>query len=304
MTKSKPPVAPRKPREIEQHGLVRHDPYAWLKDENWQQVMRDPSVLRADIRAYLEAENDYTKVHLETPLAALVSELVAEMRGRIKEDDTSVPAKDGAYAYFTRFRDNGEYPLFVRRVAETAFDEGSAEELLFDGDAEGAGEAYFDIGTIAHAPDHGKIAFAVDRQGSEYYALSVRDLETGETVDTGIDKCTGDFVWSGASDALFWVERNENGRSCAVWRRSLTSMDDVLIYREPDEGFFVGVSESQSGDLIFISSNDHTTSEWRWLDARTADATPHLIAKRQTGHEYSCDHGANGRPFSRSSRMR
>src|SRR5690349_15087982 len=101
---------------------TRVDPYAWLKDDNWREVMRDPSRLRSDIRAYLEAENAYTYSGLETVTAALQEKLFEEMKGRIKDNDSSVPAIDGAWAYYRRFREGGEYPLFVRRPADRAFD--------------------------------------------------------------------------------------------------------------------------------------------------------------------------------------
>ncbi|MEL7128294.1 MAG: S9 family peptidase [Pseudomonadota bacterium] len=284
------PAARRTPVEIEQLGRTRHDPYQWLKDENWQAVMGDPSLLRGDIRAYLEAENAYTEAHLEAPNQALVDRLVAEMRARIKEDDSSVPAKDGSYAYYTRYRDGGEYPIFARRDAAHAFESEAAETILFDGDKEAEGKSYFSIGGLAHSPDHTWLAYAIDTQGSEYYTIKVRNVLTGEDTRTEIPRTTGSFVWSGGSDALYWVEKNENGRSCAVHCRRLDSGSDELIYREPDEGFFVSVSESQSGDIIFISSNDHTTSEWRWIKSRELGAPPKLIAPRERGHEYDVSH--------------
>ena len=140
MTSSTPAetAAPRARRDgnavIEQLGRARHDPYAWLKDDNWREVMRDTSRLRSDIRAYLEAENAYTQAMLEAPTAALQDQLFEEMRGRIKENDSSVPAIDGPWAYYRRFREGGEYPLFARRPAEHAFSgDETLEQLLIDG---------------------------------------------------------------------------------------------------------------------------------------------------------------------------
>ena len=116
-----PAVPPQARRDdeavIEQLGRARQDPYAWLKDDNWREVMRDTSRLRADIRSHLEAENAYTSAALEAPTAALQDQLFEEMRGRIKENDSSVPAIDGPWAYYRRFREGGEYPLFARRAA-------------------------------------------------------------------------------------------------------------------------------------------------------------------------------------------
>ena len=118
-----PPVAKRIDKVTEQVGRTRTDPYAWIRDDNWQEVMQDPSVLNADIRAYLEAENAYTKDALETPTEGLAKTLFEEMKGRIKEDDSSVPAIDGAWAYYRKFREGGEYAIYARKPADKAFDE-------------------------------------------------------------------------------------------------------------------------------------------------------------------------------------
>lgn len=286
-----PPVAKREPVTIEQVGRTRIDAYAWLKDENWQQVMQDPAVLRADIREYLEAENAYTKAALETPTTALQAALFNEMRGRIKEDDSSVPAVDGQYAYYNRYRTGGEYPVFARRAAADAFNEDADETILLDGDAEGKGKAYFGIADLEHSRDHRLVAYAYDDQGSEYYTLTVRNAETGENTGLVIENTTGDFEWTAKSDALYWVKRDENGRPSSVWYRSLDAEDDILIYEESDPGFFVGLGASESGDFIFISTNDHTTSEWRFIDSDPEDpAAFKLVAAREPGVEYDLTH--------------
>lgn len=290
MPSPQPVSAPKKPVTIQQLGRIRSDNYAWLKDENWQQVMRDPSLLREDIRAYLVDENAHTRTELEEPTEALRQTLFEEMRGRIKEDDSSVPATDGPWAYGSKYRTGGEYPILYRLPRAEAFNKDAEQSILFDGDAEGKDAAYFDIGAIAHSPDHTKLAYAIDDQGSEYYTIRVRDIATGKTLDTTIERTTGSFVWTADSLGLYWVERNDNGRSCAVHLRWLGSTTDKEIYRETDEGFFVGVDESQSGDYVFITANDHTTSEWRFLPANTPEADPVLIMGRHSGHEYSVDH--------------
>jgi len=272
---------------IEQLGRARHDPYAWLKDDNWREVMRDTSRLRADIRAHLVAENAYTSAALETPTAALQDQLFEEMRGRIKENDSSVPAIDGLWAYYRRFREGGEYPLFARRAAEHAFtDDPAAEQLLIDGDAMAKGCDYFDIRKVSHSPDHRLIAFAVDDKGSEFYTLHIRDCLTGAEVET-IRDTYGDFVWGEDSRSLFWVARDENVRPVAVFCRRLDSGADELVYREQDPGFFVGVSKSESRRFIFVVANDHTTTEWRYLRTDSDSHALTLIAEREAGVDYS-----------------
>lgn len=291
MTNQTPPRAKRVPEETTQLGRIRIDSYHWMKDENWQQVMRDPASLRDDIKDYLVEENAYTKAELEGPLEDLCAEIVAEIRGRIKEDDSSVPAIDGPYAYYSRFREGEEYPVFARRDAGQAFDETAPETILFDGALEGKGKAYFDIGDISHSPDHRLIAYSVDEQGSEYRTIRVREIETGRDLGVKIETSTGDVVWTSRSEAFYWVHRNENGRTEAVFRRSLITGEDTLIYKEKDEGFFVGISESQSGEIIFISSNDHTTSEYHWIKAdQTQSTVLNLVAARMPGHEYDVSH--------------
>ena len=281
-----PPIADRRPVTIEQVGRTRTDPYAWLKDENWQEVMRDPSLLDADIRAYLEAENAYTTTLLETPTEALRETLFQEIRGRIKEDDSSVPAVDGPYAYYSYYRTGGEYPVSARKPAESAFDDSVEPEVLFDGDKEGQGKTYFDTGVVAHSPDHKLLAAAVDDKGSEFYTISIRNLETGELLSDTIEHTTGDFVWGANSDVIFWVYRDENGRSSAIYQRVLGTGEDKLIYEEPDPGFFVGVTTSDSDKYVMTNTGGHTTSEVHFFPADVINPELTVIAPRETDVEY------------------
>src|SRR5258705_9784282 len=122
------PSAPRRPHSFTTHGITVTDDYAWLKDAKWQEVLRDPSILDADIRQYLEAENDYTE-GLLGHTSPLQKKLVAEMRGRIKEDDSSVPAPDGPFAYFRKFREGGQHEIFARTPRD-----GGDETTVLDGD--------------------------------------------------------------------------------------------------------------------------------------------------------------------------
>lgn len=285
-----PPVAKREPKTIEQIGRTRVDPYNWMKDENWQQVMQDPSVLRTDIRDYLEAENAYTKARLEDPLEGLKEELFQEMRGRIKEDDSSLPSIDGPYAYLTKFRTGGEYPIIARKAADDIYNAEAEDEILLDGDEMGKGKAYFSFNDVEHSPNHKIVAYAVDEQGSEFYTIRFKNLETGETLPDVIENTYGSFVWGANSDRVFWVERNEEGRPAAVHMYTLGGDSSVEIYREQDPGFFIGVSESQSGDYIFIGVGSHTTSEVHYFEADADKPELKMIAARETDVEYSVEH--------------
>ena len=281
------PMAQRIDHEITQVGRTRNDPYNWLKDENWQEVMREPSLLRADIRDYLLAENAFTKAVLEDPTAALREELFAEMRGRIKEDDSSVPDIDGPWAYYTRFREGGEYAVFARRPADQAFNADAPETLLLDGDAMGEGQDYFSFGDIEVSPDHKFIAYGTDLKGSEFYEIRVKNIETGEDTGVLIESAYGPMEWSATGKAIFWVARDSNGRPNAVYQRSLETGADTLIYEEQDPAFFVSISTTESEELILINASGHTTSEIHWFPADELDPKLRTIAPRQTDHEYS-----------------
>lgn len=284
---SQPPRARRDERAtIEQLGRARIDPYAWLKDDNWKEVMRDPKQLRQDIRAYLEAENAYTNRQLETPTAQLQEKLFEEMKGRVQEDDSSVPAIDGPWAYYRRYREGGEYPIFARRAAAQAFEKEASEQVLLDGNEQAKGCDYWDIRKISHSPDHRLVAFTVDDKGSEFYTLHVREAETGREIET-IQHTYGEFVWGEDSASIYWVARDENARPVAVFCRTLSLGTDELVYREDDPGFFIGIQKSQSRKFIFITANDHTTSEWRYLRTDVKDHPPTLIAERERGVDYS-----------------
>ena len=282
-----PPDIEKRPEEITQHGITRVDNYAWLRDEGWQEVLRDPSTLDADIRAALDAENQYY-ADVTADLEDLRKTLFAEMRGRIKEDDSSVPAKDGDWTYWTRYREGGEYPIFMRVPAA-----GGEEQVLYDGDAESAGSEFFNVGDVAHSPDHNLIAYAVDRLGSEYFTIRVRNIDTGEDFDAAIESADASgAVWTADSSAFYYIERDDNQRPKRVklHRLGTDPAEDRLIYEEPDDGFFLSVGKSQSGDYIFIYAGSHTSSEVRYLPADSLDAAPTLIEPRAENVEYSVAH--------------
>ncbi len=349
----KPPIAPRKPVTRTLHGRSLTDDYAWLKDENWQQVMRDPVLLRADIRAYLEAENAWTEAAMASA-GALRAALFHEFRGRIKEDDSSVPAKDGAWEYYERYREGGQHPVVCRRAAGDP----ASEEILLDGDAEAAALAktaassgttasseaaalhaggtpalpgrgpssaggtprvrkdaplpgtetaaspeaaepaetgsggYYRIGDSGHSRDHRRFGWTVDENGSELYTLRVKDLDTGRRLDDVIERCSGGFEWAADGRTLFYTELDDNHRPCKVFRHRLGDdpAGDVLVYEEPDPGFFVNVAITESLRFLVVDAHDHVTSEVRLIDAHHPGDAPVLVAAREPGIEYDVSH--------------
>jgi oligopeptidase B len=282
-----PPVADRRPAASTWHGVTRVDDYAWLRDGNWQQVMHEPGVLAPDIRAYLDAENAYAEAAM-ADVGELRKALFKEMRGRIKEDDSSVPSPDGPYAYAVRYREGGEHPLLVRTPRD-----GGPETVLLDADAMARGKAYFRLGGSAHSPDHKLLAYAVDERGSEYFEIRVRDLATGADLADVIPATAGAVAWAADGRTFFYVHMDENHRPSSVHRHVVGSdpAGDALVYAEADPGFFVGVGTTQSEAFIVIDTHDHETSEVRLIDARDPAAEPRLVAGRKTGEEYHLDHG-------------
>jgi oligopeptidase B len=277
------PVAPRRPHSFTTHGITVSDDYAWLKDPDWQEVLRDPSILDPDIRTYLEAENDYTE-SLLGHTAGLQKTLVAEMRGRIKEDDSSVPSPDGAFAYMRKFREGGQHELFGRSARD-----GGEVQIVLDGDQLAADEEYFKFGGARHSPDHKLEAWSADIKGSEYFSVRVRDWTSGTDRDDLVEETDGSVVWTLDSKAFFYVKLDDNHRPLQVWRHRLGTLqaEDVLIYEEQDAGWFTHIHESTSGRFGVIAGGDHETSEQHLIDLADPDAAPQLVAARQPGVQYS-----------------
>ncbi|UGV25239.1 S9 family peptidase [Rhodopseudomonas boonkerdii] len=277
------PVAPVHPQSFTAHGIIVHDNYAWLKDANWQEVLRDPSVLKPEIRTYLEAENAYTE-SLLGGTDALQKKLVAEMRGRIKEDDSSVPSPDGQWSYLRKFREGGQHELFGRTPRD-----GGEAQIILDGDALARDREYFKFGEARHSPDHTLEAWSADIKGSEYFTIRVRDWATGEDLDDRVEETDGGVVWTLDSKAFFYVRLDDNHRPMQVWLHRLGSrqVDDKLVFEEQDSGWFTHIHESASGRFCVIAGGDHETSEQQIIDLATPDAPPRLVAKREEGVQYS-----------------
>ncbi|MDP3176106.1 MAG: S9 family peptidase [Phenylobacterium sp.] len=279
-----PPVARKEPTIIEQIGRVRSDEYAWMKDDNWKEVLRDPTKLAGDIRAHLDAENAYTKAML-APTEALQAQMFAEMKGRIKEDDSSVPTPDGAWEYYARYEPGGEHPIHARRPRGR--DDG--EEVLLDEPALAAGKPFFQVAASRHSPDHALYAWAADEQGSEYYTIHIRDLASGEILGAPVESANGDFAFSPDSAWLFWVWRDENARPSRVYRRAARGGEDVLIYEEADEGMFLGVGSTSDDSHIVIHVGDQETTESLLIPAEAPQSLPVIAQPREKGVKYGLD---------------
>jgi oligopeptidase B len=261
-----------------------------MRDENWQAVLREPALIRDDIKQHLVAENAYTKA-LMADAETLQTRLFEEMKGRIKEDDSGVPTPDGAWEYYFRYALGAQHPMYVRRPRGVA----EGEQVLLDAEAmalasKAAGHGFFKIGAVEHSSDHGLYAFSLDQQGSEVWEVRVRDLATGEELGDPVRDCHGDFAFSPDGQFLFWIWRDDNGRPAKVFRRPARGGEDVLVYEEPDDGFFIHIGITESRKYIQIVCGSHETNETWLIPADTPTAAPVLFAAREEAVLYSATH--------------
>ena len=207
------------------------------------------------------------------------------MKGRIAEADVSVPQDDGPWEYLSSFRTGGQYPRFARRPRGG---DASLDHIYFDGDAESVGVPYFRLGGIEHSPDHARFAYALDTLGSEVFAVRIREFDGTRRYGEVLADTAGRVIWSLDGLDLFYTVLDRNHRPCRVYRHRLGTpqAEDVLVYEEPDPGFFVSLGSTEDRRLIVISSGDHVTTEVRLIDASRAADPPRLIAPRQHGIEY------------------
>jgi oligopeptidase B len=289
-----PPVVAKKPVSDTRHGITRTDDYAWLRADNWQAMFKDTSILDPEIRSYLEAENAYMEAAM-ADTKELQKTLFAEMKGRIKEDDSSIPMKDGPFAYGSAFVTGGEQPRYFRIPRDGNPKDETIGELLLDGDKEATGKDYFRLSGIDHTTDHSFGIWGYDDKGSEYYTLRIRDLSTKQDLDDVLENTAGGGVWAPDGKSFFYTLQDENHRPSKVFHHIVGQPQsaDRLVYEEKDPGFFMGVGGSLLDDFIFIDIHDHETSEYRLLSTKDLTAEPMLVAKREEGVEYSMTEGGD-----------
>ena len=248
--------------------------------------MRDPATLDPDIRAYLDAENAYASARL-ADIDPLQGAMLAEMKGRIKEDDASVPAPDGPFAYFERYREGGQHPLICRESRG-----GGTAEVLLDGDALAKGRSFFQLGARRHSPDHRLLAWSADEAGSELYTMRVRDLAADTELADLIVDTVGSPVWVHDCSAFYYVRLDSQHRPSYVYRHRLgtPASDDRLIFESIDPQYFVSLSDTQSRRFAVISVHDHETSEARLVDLSMSEAEPQLVAPLEPSVRYDVEH--------------
>ena len=278
-TPAAPPLAEQRDYSYSRHGITISDPYHWLKDQSYP-VIDDPDVLE-----YLNQENAWFEAQM-APHSALVEELFQEMRGRIKEDDSTVPQKDGDWVYWAEYEPGSEYRKYYRRPAA-----GGDAQLYLDANLLAEGHEYLSINDISISANGRYMAYSIDTDGSERYTVRIKDLETGDLLPDVIEETNTALVWAANDTMLVYGVANENWRvdNVRVHRIGTDAAEDVEIYREAQLGFTVSAGLSANEQWLVLATGDNETSEVWLLPVANPMAEPQLVRARQTGVEYGVD---------------
>lgn len=273
MTKLEAPSVEKKNKVRTLHGVTWSDPWFWLNDLN-----------QKGVREHIEAENSYTNSKLE-PTKQLQSIVYQEIKKRLKEDDESLPVKDGPYYYFSKTFEGQQYPSYCRKKSELD----SSYELLLDVNELAKQLDYCDVGLCSHSPDHRYLAYAVDEKGDERYTLYVLDLHSGALTSDKIEGVSTCLQWSNDSLGFYYTVLDEHLRPKWVYSHMLGSKanEDVRVFEERDSRFFVSLDCSEDDRHIFIASDGNNMSEWHYTSKSSISNALTLIAERKQGHEYS-----------------
>ena len=290
-TDSKIPSAIKKPFQLEKHGDVRTDNYFWMRLSDEQKLAEVKDQQTKDVVSYLNEENSYyedvtgyTKDFQET--------LFQEMKGRIKEDDSSVPYKDNGYFYITRYETGKQYPIYARKKGNLE----ANEEILFDVNEMAKDFDYYQLGGLNISNDNKLVVFATDTVSRRQYFLRVKNLETGEIYKDVIENSSGGSVWANDNKTFFYTKKNpETLRSEKIFRHVLgtPTSQDVEVFHEKDETFSTYVTKSKSDKYIIIGSYSTVATEAQFLDANNPTGDFKILQKRERDLEYNVSHFNN-----------
>ena len=285
--KPQPPVAQKNPYIIKSDGNERVDEYFWMRLSDEQKNAQVPDSQTVNVLAYLNAENDYAKAIMKHT-EEFQQKLFEEIKGRIKQDDETVPYLDNGYYYQTKYYTGKEYPVFFRRK------EGSdSAQILLDVNKLAEGQKYTGVGGMSVSPDNTLLAYGVDHVSRRQYTLFFKDLKSGELLPDKIDNVSGQAVWASDNKSVFYVLKDpETLREAQVMRHILGSpvTEDKLVYDETDETFSVSVGKTKSKKYITIESNQTLTSEVHLIDAAKPDGKPMVFEPRVVDRLYSVEH--------------
>ena len=271
------PQAKKQPKELVKHDHRRIDPYYWLNERDNQEVID-----------YLEAENAYAASTMKDT-EALQTQLFEEMKGRVPQDDQSVPYLLDGYYYYTRYEEGKEYPIYCRKKGNLD----NKEEILLNVNELAEGQAYCSVVGLTVSDDNKWLAFGVDYQGRRKYSINFKNLAKNTLLPTRIPLSTGRAVWAGDSKYVFYTVKDEvTLRSDKIYRHQLgeAPTKDVLVYEEKDDIYYSYVYRTKSKKFIVIGSESTLTDEMRYLDADNPTGTFSVFTPRQKGHKYSIDH--------------
>lgn len=276
--KSKAPVAPQIPHKHEKHGDIRLDPYFWMKERNSKPVLK-----------YLRSENKYVEEVMKKD-KKLQDTIYKEIRGRVKEDDSSAPFRKGGFWYFVRYETGKEYPILCRKKGTLK----AAEEILLDVNVLAKGKKYCALGAWDISPDGKTLAYTMDAVGRRFYDLHFKDLVTGKIAEESVLQISPSFVWANDSQNLFYIEKNsETLREEKIYRYSRAARSRTEIYFEADQEYSVHLGKSLTEKYIYIVSSATDSTEWRTLLADKPFDKPSVVLPRQPKHEYSIHHGGD-----------
>ena len=277
-----PPVAAKRPAETTWHGVTLNDDYAWLRDPGY------PEVSDAEVLDHLKAENAYFEAQMAGQ-KGLVDSLFKEMRARIKEDDATVPQKDGDWLYWSEFEEGGEYRKFYRRPVA-----GGDKVLFLDGPALAEGHEYFSLGDISVSECGRYIAYSTDTSGGERYTVEVLDTATGQLLPDRIEDVNTSLIWAADDTVLVYGRANEQWRVDRVFahRMGTDAAVDVEIYHEAQLGFTAHPAISSNREWLVIATGDNETSEVLFTPIGEPFGQLRMVKPRRTGVEYAADfHG-------------
>ncbi|GHF12216.1 oligopeptidase B [Kordiimonas sediminis] len=278
-----PPTANKHASTAVWHGEELSDNYAWLKDPAY------PEVTQSEILDYLKEENAYFSAVMDDR-KALTETLFSEIKGRIKDDDESVPWIEGAYEYRWAFAKGAQYRCWYRREK----DSDNPWQVLLDEAAEADGKEFFRLGDLKVSPDGRLVAYSADTNGSERFTIRIKNIETGKLLDDVIEETSGEICWQSDSQALAAVKVSREWRPYLVVCHALGEEGETALFEEADTGYFVHIGLTSDKHQLCIRTADHVTAEVWVIPADDFSITPACLSHRQAGHDYYVDHDKDG----------